>query len=186
MKIGYARTSTIEQVAGIEDQIVRLKAEGCDKIFDEHASGAKQRDQFDAAIDFAREGDTLVVTKLDRAGRDLRSLLETVETLDAKGVSLRILDFGGSTIDTKGAAGKLMLQMFGALAEFERNQMLERQAVGIAKAKADGVYKGRVPTAMRQADKVKAMLADGMTRAAIATELNISERSVYRVQKEMA
>lgn len=177
---GYARTSTPDQTAGLEDQITKLKSAGCEEVFQEHASGAKQRDQLDAALRFVRKGDTLVVTKMDRLARDLRTLLEVVSNLDERGIALRILDFNGDTVDTKSATGRLTLQMFGAFAEFERTMMLERQRVGIEAAKAEGRYTGRKPKAMNQRDQIKTMVDQGMTRAAIAAQLGISERSVYR------
>ncbi len=183
MLVGYGRTSTTDQVAGLEDQIVKLKALGCEEIFSEHASGAKQRDQLDAALKHVRKGDTLVVTKMDRLARDLRTLLDVVNNLDERGIALRILDFNGDTVDTKSATGRLMLQMFGAFAEFERTMLLERQRVGIEDAKARGVYTGRKPKAMNQRDRIKSLAGQGFTRLAIATELGISERSVYRAMR---
>ncbi len=180
MLVGYGRTSTTDQIAGLEDQITKLTAAGCEEIFSEHASGAKQRDQLNSAIRHVRKGDTLVVTKMDRLARDLRTLLEVVNDLDQRGIALRILDFNGDVVDTKSATGRLMLQMFGAFAEFERTLMLERQRIGIQDAKARGVYTGRKPKAMNQRDTIKAMARDGNTRTAIASKLGISERSVYR------
>lgn len=180
MLIGYARTSTAEQTAGLEDQIAKLKVAGCEEIYSEHASGAGARPQFDAALKHLRKDDTLIVSKMDRLARDLRTLLDVVNTLDQRGIALRILDFNGDTVDTKSATGRLMLQMFGAFAEFERTMMLERQRVGIADAKAKGVYTGRKPTAMSQRDRVEALYRQGMSKVGIARELKISERSVYR------
>jgi DNA invertase Pin-like site-specific DNA recombinase len=180
MNFGYARTSTSDQVAGLDAQITALEAAGCKRIYKEHASAAGEREQFDRLMERLEEGDTLTVTKMDRLARNVRQLLTIVDELSDRGVTLRILDFNGDTVDTRSATGKLMLQMFGAFAEFERSVMLERQRIGIEDAKAKGKYKGRVPTAMRQADKVKEMDAQGMSRVAIAKALGISERSVYR------
>ncbi|UDL88391.1 recombinase family protein [Mesorhizobium sp. PAMC28654] len=180
MLTGYARTSTTDQTAGLEAQLVALKAAGCEKIFSEHASGAKQRDQLDEALRFLREGDTLLVTKMDRLARDLRTLLAVVDDLDKRGIGLRILDFAGETINTRSATGRLQLAMFAAFAEFERTMMLERQRAGIEKAKSEGKYTGRKPSAMTQQDAIKSLASDGLTRAAIAAQLGISERSVYR------
>jgi len=180
MEFGYARTSTIDQKAGLADQVAKLEAAGCKRIYQEHASAVKDREQFDRLIERLEEGDRLTVVKMDRLARNVRQLLEIADNLTERGVALRILDFNGETVDTQSATGRLMLQMFGAFAEFERNVMLERQKAGIADAKAKGKYKGRVPTAMRQADKVKEMDAQGMTRVQIAEALGISERSVYR------
>lgn len=180
MNFGYARTSTTDQIAGLEAQVAALEAAGCKRIYKEHASAVGDREQFDRLMERLEEGDTLTVTKMDRLARNVRQLLSIVEELDSRGVALRILDFNGSAVDTKTPTGMLMLQMFGAFAEFERSVMLERQRAGIEDAKTKGVYKGRVPTAMRQADKIREMDAKGMTRAAIAAELGVSERSVYR------
>ncbi|WP_347140999.1 recombinase family protein [Paracoccus sp. SSK6] len=178
--IGYARTSTTEQVAGFEAQLEVLHREGCTKVFKEQVSSVGDRPQLRACLDYLREGDTLVVTKLDRLARDTKHLLEMVETLTAKGVTLRILNMN---IDTSTATGKLMLTMLGGIAEFEREMMLERQREGIAKAKAEGKYKGRKPVAMSQAEVIQELASEGLTKAAIAQRLGVSERSVYRAMK---
>jgi DNA invertase Pin-like site-specific DNA recombinase len=180
MLAGYARTSTTDQVAGLEAQVTALTTAGCERIFQEHASAVKMRRVFDEAMRFVREGDTLVVTKMDRLARDLRSLLATVEDLETRGVGLRILDFAGETINTRSATGKMTLSVFGAFAEFERTMMLERQRAGIEKAKAEGKYTGRLPKAMNQRDQIRALAGTGKTKSAIAAQLGISERSVYR------
>jgi len=180
MLAGYARTSTTDQVAGLEAQVAALTAAGCERIFQEHASAVKTRPAFGEAMRFLREGDVLVITKMDRLARDLRSLLATVEDLDNRGVGLRILDFAGETINTGSATGKMTLSVFGAFAEFERSMMLERQRAGIEKAKAAGRYTGRAPKAMNMRDQIRELDAAGKTRAAIAETLGISERSVYR------
>ena len=123
MIIGYGRTSTIEQVAGLEAQIRDLKAAGAEKLFRENVSSVAPRQQLEAAIEFAREGDTLVVTKIDRLARSVRHLCEIVDRLQAKGVAVRILNMN---LDTNDATGKLMLQIIGSIAEFETNIMLSR------------------------------------------------------------
>ena len=137
MLIGYARTSTVEQVAGLEAQEVALGATGCNKLFAEQASSVAQRDQLAAALDWVREGDTLVVTRLDRLARSTADLLGIVAMLERKRVALRILDFGGSEVDTKSPTGRMLLTMFAAVAEFERAIMLERQRVGVARPRAN-------------------------------------------------
>jgi len=175
--IGYARTSTTEQVAGFEAQLETLRREGCTKVFQEQVSSVGDRPQLRACLDYLREGDTLIVTKLDRLARDTRHLLDMVETLTAKGVTLRILSMN---IDTSTPTGKLMLTMLGGIAEFEREMMLERQREGIAKAKAEGKYKGRKPTAMGQSETIRQLASEGLTKAVIAQRLGVSERSVYR------
>jgi DNA invertase Pin-like site-specific DNA recombinase len=139
-----------------------------------------ERSQLRAALDYAREGDTLVVTKLDRLARSARHLSELVDALETKRVGLRILNFGGDAVDTRSATGRLMLNMFAAMAQFEREIMLERQREGIAKAKADGKYKGRKPTARAKAEDAVRLFRDGKKVAHIAKELGIGRGSVYR------
>jgi DNA invertase Pin-like site-specific DNA recombinase len=178
--IGYGRTSTTEQRAGLEAQLRDLEAARCAKIFQEQVSSVAERSQLQAALDYAREGDTLVVTKLDRLARSARHLSELVDTLEGKRVGLRILNFGGDAVDTRSATGRLMLNMFAAMAQFEREIMLERQREGIAKAKAEGKYRGRKPTARVKADDAVRMFQDGKRVAHIAKELGIGRGSVYR------
>lgn len=175
--VGYARTSTLEQVAGFEAQLRELAQAGCSKLFQEQVSSVGKRDQLEACLDYLREGDTLIVTKLDRLARNVTHLGQLVATLKDKGVGLRILDLG---LDTSTPTGELILNMMGAVAQFERQMMLERQREGIAKAKRDGKYKGRTPTAMRQAQRVRELAAEGLRRSEIGDRLGISERSVYR------
>lgn len=178
MIIGYARTSTAEQVAGIEGQQRDLTAVGCTKIFSEQVSSVADRTQLEAALDYVREGDVLVVTKLDRLARSMRDLLSIVEAIDRKKATLRVL---AMNLDTATATGKLMLNVLGSVAEFERDMMLERQKEGIAKAKAEGKYKGRKPTAREKADDVLRLVDQGLGACEIATKLNISRSSVWRI-----
>jgi DNA invertase Pin-like site-specific DNA recombinase len=112
-----------------------LNAVGCDKIFAEKVSSVAQRAELDAALDYAREGDALVVTKLDRLARSVAHLVSIGERLDAKGVSLKVLE---QAIDTSTPTGRLMFNMLGAIAQFERELMLERQREGVATAKLEG------------------------------------------------
>lgn len=184
MLIGYARVSTIDQIAGMDAQQSDLAATGCTKLFTEQVSSVAQRDQLSAALDFARDGDTLVVTRLDRLARSTADLLNIIGVLEAKCVGLRILDFGGTLVDTKSPTGRMLLTMFAAVAEFERAIMLERQRTGIAKAKAEGRYRGRAPTARRQSGRVAALHASGKGASAIAAEVGISRASVYRILAE--
>lgn len=181
MLVGYCRTSTVEQLAGLDAQRRDLCATGCTKLFIEQVSSVGKRDQLAAALEFVREGDTLVVTKLDRLARSTAHLLALVEELDLKGVALRILDFGGSSVDTKSPSGRLMLTMFAAMGQFEREMMLERQREGIAAAKAAGKYRGRAPTAKRQSTDVLAMKTAGKGASEIARVLGIGRASVYRI-----
>ncbi|MDT0576503.1 recombinase family protein [Croceicoccus sp. F390] len=184
MLIGYARVSTTDQVAGMDVQRTDLLETGCNKMFTEQVSSVAQRDQLSAALDFCRDGDTLVVTRLDRLARSTADLLAIVAALEAKQVGLRILDFGGTLVDTKSPTGRMLLTMFAAVAEFERAIMLERQRAGIAKAKAEGRYRGRAPTARRQSGRVAELHAKGKGASAIAVEVGISRASVYRILSE--
>jgi DNA invertase Pin-like site-specific DNA recombinase len=178
MIIGYARTSTVEQLAGFEAQERELKAAGAERLFKEQTSSVGPRKALDEALDFARAGDVLIVTKLDRLARSVANLGDIVSRLAARGVALRILGLG---LDTATPTGKLMLNLLGSIAQFEREVMLERQREGIAKAKGEGKYKGRAPTARAKAAKVLALAAQGRTREAIADELGIGVASVYRI-----
>ncbi len=180
MKVGYARTSSAEQKAGLEAQERDLNAAGCEKTFSEQISSVAKREKLEAALDFVREGDTLIVTKVDRLSRGVADLLAIVDRLEKKGVALRILSFGGGVLDTSNATSKLMLTVLAATAAFERAVMLERQLEGIAKAKAEGKYKGRAPTARRQAAQVCAMKAEGLKMSEIAAQLGMSRASAYR------
>jgi DNA invertase Pin-like site-specific DNA recombinase len=179
--IGYSRTSTTEQIAGLEAQDRELKAAGGQRIFSEQVSSVAPRKALEEAIDYAREGDALCVTKLDRLARSVSHLCELVARLQAKGVALRILNLN---IDTGTPTGKLMLNLLGSIAEFERGVMLERQREGIAKAKSDGKYKGRAPLARTKTELVLVMVRAGKTRQAVAAELNISVRSVFRILRD--
>lgn len=180
--VGYARVSTVDQVAGLEAQMRDLRATGCtERLFSERVSSVAQRDQLAAALDFVREGDTLVVTKLDRLCRSVADLVAITARLRAKGVALRILSIN---LDTTTPSGKLMLNLLGSIAEFERELMLERQREGIAKARAEGKYRGRAPTARRQAMQVKQLRASGTGASDIAARLGMSRSSVYRILAE--
>jgi DNA invertase Pin-like site-specific DNA recombinase len=173
--IGYARVSTTDQDLTIQRDA--LKAAGCDVIRQEHASGTttKGRDELRTILDFVRQGDTLVVTRIDRLARSIGDLQDIVRTLKAKGAALKATE---QPIDTSTAAGKCFLDMLGVFAEFETNLRRERQLEGIAKAKAAGVYKGR-PKTIRVAD-VLAMRTQGLSPSEIAKQLGISRASVYR------
>ena len=178
MIIGYARTSTVDQIAGLEAQNRELEAAQCQKIFQEQVSSVAVRVQLEAALEFAREGDVLVTTKLDRLARSVADLMAIIETLDQKAVGLRILNLG---MDTQTPTGKLMLTVLGGVAQFEREMMLERQREGVAKAKAAGKYKGRKPLADELRQEVVCLAAGGMAKTQFARQLNIGEASVYRI-----
>jgi DNA invertase Pin-like site-specific DNA recombinase len=178
LKVGYGRTSTLDQRAGMEAQLRDLRATGAEKIFEEQVSSVGQRPQLEACLDFIREGDTLVVTKLDRLARSTQHLLEVADLVKRKGADLHILNLN---IETSSATGKLLLTMIAAVATFEREMMLERQREGIAKAKAEGKYKGRKPTARARAAEIATLKADGVRPVDIARRLGIGRASVYRV-----
>ena len=180
MLVGYARTSTLEQAAGLDAQIRDLEALGVERIFTEQVSSVATRKQLEAALEFCRQGDTLVVTKLDRLARSVVHLGKILETLEGKGVALRIVNLG---VDTSTPTGKLMLNVLGGVAQFEREMMLERQREGIAKAKAEGAYKGRKPTARAKAPEIHALAAQGLSMAKIAAQLGIGVGSVHRILK---
>ena len=178
MIVGYARTSTVCQIAGLEAQLKELQAAGCEKIFREQVSSVAVRAQLQAALEFVREGDVLVVTKLDRLVRSVAELMVTIQALDQKQVGMRILNLG---MDTRTPTGKLMLTVLGGVAQFEREMMLERQLEGIAKAQAAGKYRGRKPIAMERQAEVRRLAATGIAKARIALELKIDEATVYRI-----
>jgi DNA invertase Pin-like site-specific DNA recombinase len=183
MIVGYARTSTIDQTAGLDAQHRDLTAAGCDRIFSEQVSSVDKdnRTKLADALDFIREGDTLVVTKLDRLARSVAHMMEIKDRVTTKGAHLRILDLN---MDTSTPTGQLLLTMMGGIAEFERAIMLERQREGIAKAKAEGKYVGRQPTARAKADQVLSMKAKGKGATEIAKALGIGRASVYRIMQE--
>ena len=177
--IGYARVSTKDQ--NLTAQLKQLKEAGADKIFQEKVSGVKEdRPELTALLEYVRDGDTVIITKLDRIARSTKHLLSIAEALEKKGVEFKVLNIN---LDTSTPTGKLMLTMLAAIASFEREMMLERQYEGIREAKANGKYKGRKPTAREKSDQVMELLAQGKTKVAIAAELGIGIASVYRITK---
>jgi DNA invertase Pin-like site-specific DNA recombinase len=178
MIVGYARTSTVEQIAGFEAQERDLRAAEVERVFAEQISSVATRAQLEAALDFIRAGDVFVVTKIDRLARSVADLCAIVKRIESKGATLRILAIN---LDTATPTGKLMLNVLASVAQFEREVMLERQREGIAKAKGEGRYKGRAPTARAKSADVHRLAANGMTRDAIAAQLGIGVASVYRV-----
>ena len=180
MLVGYARTSTVEQVAGFEAQLAELQKTGCEKLFKEQVSSVGKRVELERALEFCREGDALVVTKLDRLARSVGHLAEIITRLEKKGVGLRILNLN---LDSTTATGRLMLNLMVSVAQFEREMMLERQREGIAKAKREGKYRGRKPTARAKADEVRRLLASGVSATKVAEQLKMGRASVYRVAK---
>jgi DNA invertase Pin-like site-specific DNA recombinase len=169
----------------MEAQERDLRTAGCEKIFSEQVSSVGERQQLEAALDFVREGDTISVCRIDRLARSVADLLAIVARLEAKKVTLRVLSISSNhTLDTSTSTGRLMLSVIGAVGQAERESMLERQREGIAKAKREHRYKGRVPTARRQAAEVARLKAEGVRPSEIAVKLGIGRASVYRVLGE--
>jgi DNA invertase Pin-like site-specific DNA recombinase len=178
MIVAYTRTSTLDQVAGFEAQSKELSAAGCEKIFQEQVSSVTVRLQLQSALEFVRDGDVFVVTKLDRLARSVADLMAILQALERKRVAVRILNLG---MDTQTPTGKLMVTVLGGVAQFEREMMLERQREGIAKAKSVGKYKGRKPIAPDRRQHVLRLAAEGATKISIARQLGIGEATVYRI-----
>lgn len=182
-RIGYARTSTSDQIAGLEAQVKQLNEVNCDLIFKEQVSAVSdEREQFKRAINSLGEGDTLVVTTMSRLVRRVKDLGEVKELIEARGASLEILDL---KLDTSTAIGKMTLQIIAAVSEMERELMLERQRHGIEKAKVDGKYKGRKPTAMNKAGDIMELKKKGLNNDQIAKLTGIGIASVYRILKQL-
>lgn len=181
MLVGYGRTSTAEQAAGLEAQERDLWAAGCERVFTEQVSSVTKRAALAEALEFVRLGDTLVVTKPDRLARSTQELLSVVDRLTTRGVSVLVMSMGGAPLDTRNPTSKLMLTILAGVATWEREIMLERQREGIAKAKADGKYQGRAPTARRQTAEAQRLKAEGVHPLVIADRLGISKASVYRL-----
>jgi DNA invertase Pin-like site-specific DNA recombinase len=173
---GYARVSSIDQDVTIQREA--LEAAGCNVVREEKVSATslKGRTELQTLLQFLGEGDTLVVTRVDRLARSVKDLQDIVHELKAKGVTLRATE---QPIDTSKPAGKAFLDMLGVFAEFETAIRKERQLEGIAKAKAKGIYRGRKPSI--DATRVRSLREAGKSPSAIARELNVARSSVYRV-----
>jgi len=184
MKIGYARVSTLDQ--NLELQTDALEKAGCEKIFTDRASGAKDdRQGLSDAIEFCRQGDSLVVWKLDRLGRSLKHLIETINELHSKKVGFVSVQ---ESIDTTTSGGKLIFHVFGALAEFERELIRERTNAGLTSARARGRLGGRPKVlTTRQIQMAKTMLADpNTTIREVCETLDVSKSTLYRYLKAVA
>jgi DNA invertase Pin-like site-specific DNA recombinase len=184
--VGYARTSTADQETGLADQIQALGAAGAERVYQERVSAVDaDRPELAKALDYVREGDVFMVTRPDRLARSTGDLLGIVDRLTSRGIRVRVLSIGGGAggLDTGDATSKLMLTILGAVAEFERSLMKERQRAGIEKAKAEGKYKGRKPTARAQADEVLRRLEAGESQRSVASALGIGKGSVDRIIK---
>lgn len=185
MKIGYARVSKQDGSQSTQLQVDALTEFGVDRdhIYEDHASGRKDdRPGLGACLKALREGDTLVVWKLDRLGRSLRHLVNTVHELDSRGVGLKVLTGQGAAIDTTTPAGKLVFSIFAALSEFERELISERTIAGLASARARGKKGGR-PFKMTAAKVRLAMAAMGEPETNVGElckELGITRQTLYR------
>jgi len=175
-RIGYARVSSIDQ--DLEGQLEQLKAEGCGVIRSEKVSGASRdgRPELETIIEFLRAGDELLVTRLDRLGRDVRDVLNIVHDCDQRQAFILVLD---PHVTTRGEAGRIVMTVLGMVAQMERRFIKERQREGIERAKADGVYRGGKRRLDRE--KVQSMNAAGVGPTAIATALGCSRMQVYRI-----
>lgn len=178
MLVGYARVSTQDQTPAL--QLDALKAEGCERVFEEKASGAQRdRPELRAALDYMRDGDTLVVWKLDRLARSMKQLVETIEHMETRKIGFRSLT---EAIDTTTAGGKLVFHIFAALAEFERSLIKERTTAGLSAARARGRKGGR-PRSLSARDiaAAKAMLSDPeITMDEVAKRLGVGPATLYR------
>ena len=178
-RIGYARVSSTDQSTDVQED--QLKAAGCSKVFTEKASGVSSanREQLNAALDYAREGDVFVVTRLDRLARsqvDLHALLSNLET---RGIAFECTE--QPEVNTIGPMGKLLLGVLGAVAEFETGLRRERQMEGIAKAKAAGKYKGGQPIKREKVEKLRVLVEQqGVSIAAASREVGISRVTAYK------
>ena len=179
-KIGYARVSTTDQ--NLKAQVAQLDAAGCKINYTEQLSGKNtQRLQLRAMLDYIRTGDTVVVTKLDRLARSTKDLLNIAEEIQNKGAGLEVLNI---KLDTTTPTGKLMLTTLAAIAEFEREIMLERQREGINAAKAEGKYKGRKPVGKEKLQAVQQLVADGLSINKAVDEVGIARRTYYKAMEE--
>ena len=179
-RIGYARVSTVDQ--DLDSQLVRLRAEGCAVIRSEKVSGGSRegRTELATVLEFLRPGDELVVTRLDRLGRDTRDVLNVVHEAEQRGASVTVLD---PHVSTRGEMGHVVLTVLGMVAQMERRFIKERQREGIARAKAEGVYAGG--KRRLDHDRIRALAAVGRGPGAIAAELGCSRMQVYRVLRSI-
>ena len=178
MRIGYARVSTLEQNPALQQDA--LRAAGCDKVFEDKASGAKaERPGLAQALEYARPGDTLVVWRLDRLGRSLRDLIDRVQELEARGIGFKSLREG---FDTTTGSGRLVFHVFGALAEFERALIRERTSAGLAAARARGRKGGRKRAlSPAQVEQMRVLARDpNITVGEICQTFGVSRNTFYR------
>ena len=181
--VGYARVSTADQ--NLDRQTDRLTAAGAQRFFTDTITGStRNRPGLDAALSYLRAGDTLTVVSMDRLARSLRDLHTLVDELTASGVRVQFLQEGQTYSDDPSPSSRLLLSMLGAVAEFERSIIRERQADGIARAKARGVYKGRAPVPDEKIGHARELIAQGIPKARVARDLGISRSSLYKYLSE--
>lgn len=174
--VGYARVSTIDQDPAL--QLDALATAGCAKVFDDRASGARaDRAGLRSALDYVRDGDVLIVWKLDRLGRSLPHLIETVTTLEKRGVEFHSIT---EAIDTTAPGGRLVFHLFGALGQFERDLIQERTRAGLVAAAARGRKGGRKPVITREKlERARAIISKGLTVREAATRLKVGKTALY-------
>ena len=177
-RIGYARVSTTDQDTSVQED--QLRDAGCSKIFTEKQSGTStaHRDQLAAALEYAREGDTLVVTRLDRLARSQADLHQLLNNFAIRSISFECTE--QPEVNTTGPMGKLLLGVLGAVAEFETSLRKERQMEGIAKAKAAGKYRGGQPIKTEKVERLKQLISDGASISPAAREVGISRVTAYK------
>ncbi len=179
-KYGYARVSTLDQDNTI--QVEALKKAGCHRIWQEKSSGTtrRNRDELESLLSFLREGDTMVITRIDRLARSVKDLQDITHELKERGAYLQATE---QPIDTSTAAGKAFFDMLGVFGEFEVNLRKERQLEGIAKAKEAGKYKGKAPLADSKKQKVVALFKQGKKQTEIIREVGVGRTSVHNILK---
>ena len=184
MKIGYARVSSGEQQTSLEEQEAILLAQGCYQVFKESVSASSHRSEFVKMLKFARNDDTVVVTKLDRLSRSTEETLSMIDQFIAHDVRLCVLDVADGCLNLGSASVRMWVSVMSTFAEYERELALTRQRTGIERARVEGKYKGRAPTARAKSDEVIRLHEGGMKAATIAKTLNISRASAYRFINE--
>ena len=183
MKIGYARVSTKEQRESLTAQERTLREAGCEEVYKEVASGVKtKRPEFLAAIRSSREGDTLIVTRLDRLGHSTLETLRTVQEIDARGVRVKALDLN---LDTRTPSGRMVLSVISSLAQWERDTLVERTKEGLAHARANGRTGGRPPAlTASQREAAIAALDKGMGLTQTAKTFGVSVSTITRLRQK--
>ena len=180
MKFGYARVSTAHQQNSKEAQERLLREGGCEEVFTDEASGksTEGRAGLERLLMKLRKGDEVYAVRLDRLGRNTRDVLELAEKVKDAGATLQVGDLG---LDTSTTSGEFMLTVIAGVAQMERRIMLERQAIGIEAAKAQGKYAGRKPKVREQAQKIARLANEGLSKREIAEKIGCSIRSVFAV-----